>query len=127
MALQVWLPLNGSLRNQGVSGVIATNSGATVDNSGKIGKCYSFDGSDDFISFPGTFFKGGASYPFSICMWIYQNDTNRAVLFGDYSLSGALNFNIELRATTNPLVRFYWGGNPDMDLSTIPSSQWVHL
>ena len=27
-----------------------TNSGATVDNSGKIGKCYSFNGSSNYIS-----------------------------------------------------------------------------
>lgn len=43
MSLQVWLPLNGDLHNQGLSGLTATyNSGATVNNSGKIGKCYSF-------------------------------------------------------------------------------------
>jgi hypothetical protein len=48
MALQVWLPLNGDLHNQGLSNVTVTNNGATVDNNGKIGKCYSFDGTDDF-------------------------------------------------------------------------------
>lgn len=127
MALQVWLPLNGMLENKGLSNVTVTNGGATVDNNGKIGKCYSFDGNDDYIAFSGNFFKGGTSYPFSICMWIYQNDTNRAVLFGDYNLSGNLNFNIELRAATDPSVRFYWGGSPDLDLGTIPSSQWTHL
>ena len=46
MSLQVWLPLNGDLTNQGLSGnLTVTNSGATVDNSGKIGKCYAFSGS----------------------------------------------------------------------------------
>lgn len=50
MGLQVWLPLNGNLNNQGLSNVTATNNGATVDNNGKIGKCYSFDGTDDFLS-----------------------------------------------------------------------------
>lgn len=50
MGLQVWLPLNGNLNNQGLSSVTATNNGATVDNNGKIGKCYSFDGTDDFLS-----------------------------------------------------------------------------
>jgi len=37
MALQVWLPLNGNLNNQGLSNVTVTNNGATVDNNGKIG------------------------------------------------------------------------------------------
>lgn len=41
MALKVWLPLDGDLRNLGASDVTITNNGATVNNSGKIGKCYS--------------------------------------------------------------------------------------
>ena len=45
MSLQVWLPLNGDLHNQGLSNVTVTNNGATVDNSGKIGKCYSIGSS----------------------------------------------------------------------------------
>lgn len=49
MALQVWLPLNGDLTQQGLSNVTVTNNGATVDNNGKIGKCYSF-GSDKTIT-----------------------------------------------------------------------------
>ena len=45
MSLVVWLPLNGNLENQGLSNVTITNNGATVDNNGKIGKCYSFGSS----------------------------------------------------------------------------------
>lgn len=45
MSLVVWLPLNGNLENQGLSNVTVTNNGATVDNNGKIGKCYSFGSS----------------------------------------------------------------------------------
>lgn len=45
MSLAVWLPLNGDLTNQGLSNVTVTNNGATVDNNGKIGKCYSFGSS----------------------------------------------------------------------------------
>ncbi len=41
MALKIWLPLNGNLENKGISDVTVTNNGATVDNNGKIGKCYS--------------------------------------------------------------------------------------
>lgn len=47
MSLRVWLPLNGSLENKGLDDVTVTNNGAVVDNNGKIGKCYSFDGSND--------------------------------------------------------------------------------
>lgn len=45
MSLRVWLPLNGNLENQGLSNVTVTNNGATSDNNGKIGKCYSFGSS----------------------------------------------------------------------------------
>lgn len=44
MALQVWLPLNGNLNNQGLSNLtfsINNSSNTIIDNSGKIGKCYS--------------------------------------------------------------------------------------
>lgn len=43
MSLLVWLPLNGDLRNNGLAGdITVTNSGATVNAAGKIGKCYQF-------------------------------------------------------------------------------------
>lgn len=43
--LRLWLPLNGDLHNQGLDDVTVTNNGATVNNAGKIGKCYEFNGS----------------------------------------------------------------------------------
>ena len=47
--LQVWLPLNGNLDNQGLSDFTFNNSGAVIDNNGKIGKCYSLDGSSSLL------------------------------------------------------------------------------
>ena len=43
MALQVWLPLDGDLRNLGCSDLQFTNENTTnltIDNAGKIGSCY---------------------------------------------------------------------------------------
>ena len=45
MSLQVWLPLNGDLHNQGLSNITMASKNVTIDNSGKIGKCYSFTSS----------------------------------------------------------------------------------
>ena len=43
MSLRVWLPLNGSLDNQGLDEITPVLTGAVaVDNEGKIGKCYKF-------------------------------------------------------------------------------------
>lgn len=66
MSLVVWLPLNGNLDNQGLSNVTVTNNGATVDNNGKIGKCYKFDGTYLTIS------TGLPANPtvFSFCSWV---------------------------------------------------------
>ena len=45
MALRVWLPLLGNATNQGLSDLVFSDTGTTVDNAGKIGKCLSFNGS----------------------------------------------------------------------------------
>ena len=52
MSLQVWLPLNGDLHNQGLSNITVTNNGATIDNNGKIGKCYRFGTAKSFLELP---------------------------------------------------------------------------
>lgn len=52
MSLQVWLPFNGNLNNYGFSEarcVITNVSMPTINTNGKIGSCYSFDGTDDYI------------------------------------------------------------------------------
>ena len=42
MSLQVWLPLNGNLHNQGLSSIdVSGTTGITYDNNGKIGKAES--------------------------------------------------------------------------------------
>ena len=42
----MWLPLNGDLRNQGLSDTIADTFGsASIDDNGKFGKCYKFGSS----------------------------------------------------------------------------------
>ena len=137
MALRVWLPLNGNLNNQGLGNCAVTNSGATIDNSGKIGKTYLFDANDDFISIDSAdmrnIFKGGSN-PFTIAFWIYNTKTTgtRAVPFGDYGLTGTIQFNLELNSSAgnwNDDIRFYWNGNPDYratGTSATPNT-WVHL
>ena len=70
MSLQVWLPLNGDLIQQGLSNATATNHGATVNNNGKIGKCYQNTASN-YITIPVTI---NVKQPFSLCYW-YRIDT----------------------------------------------------
>lgn len=67
MSLQVWLPLNGNLENQGLSNVTVTNNGATVDNNGKIGKCYSFSNGNTLFCADTILSKNQNEY--SISVW----------------------------------------------------------
>lgn len=129
MSLVVWLPLNGNLENQGLSNVTVTNNGAIVDNNGKIGKCYAFNNNTSYISLTSTAinncFKGGNN-PFSIAFWILHADTSRAIIFGDYSLTGTINFNLEL--SVEHAVRFYWASNPDIFFTTaLTGNIWQHV
>lgn len=67
MALKVWLPLTGDLENIGVSDIAITNNGATVNTSGKIGSCYAFNGSSNYLYSTYNFYNT----TYSISAWIY--------------------------------------------------------
>lgn len=43
MSLQVWLPLNGNLDNQGISGLTFSSASISANSNGKIGSCYDND------------------------------------------------------------------------------------
>ena len=62
MSLQVWLPMTKDLRQQGLSDVEVTNNGATFNSTGKLGGCYLFDGSNDYLV--GTY-EAGAEVSFA--------------------------------------------------------------
>ena len=72
MALRVWLPLNGTLENKGISDVTVTSNGATVNNNGKIGKCYSFNGSSNYLYTTYNFYN----LTYSISAWIYTTSSS---------------------------------------------------
>lgn len=74
----------------------------------------------------------GSTQPFSICTWYYTEDTNRAILFGDYA-TGSYTVNMELTAATVPAIRFIWanGSSSSQDMyianSSITLAHWAHL
>lgn len=126
MALQVWLPLNGNLNNQGLTNITVVNNGATVDNNGKIGKCYYFDGNAHYLQFSesvGDLYSGDFSY----AVWLKPMDDTRSVICSEYASSGASNIAFELSASRQ--VRLYWDGSPDISSTgcILPKSQWTHI
>lgn len=69
MSLVVWLPLNGSIKNQGLNDVTVTNNGATINNSGKIGQCYQFGTAASDITLSANAMTS-ITTECSICFWI---------------------------------------------------------
>lgn len=82
MSLRVWLPLNGDINNQGLSNITVTNNGATVDNNGKIGKCYSFGTASSYLVLPSDDIKNCTTEcSFSFWLNIISWNTSYATYF----------------------------------------------
>ena len=130
MSLRVWLPLTRDANNQGLSNITTEIHGPTSSVYGKIGSCYEFDGSNDYISLAGeelySIIRGGA-HPMSFAFWVYHNDSTRGIIFGDYRLSGYIDFNIEL--TSDHTIRFYWHNVPNKIFSgsEVALQGWTHI
>lgn len=130
MSLVVWLPLNGTLDNYGISGVRATNSGATVISNGKIGQCYNFgDGNasskginldDNFLSLVGA--------ERSVCAWVRPKGNH-------YHYSGAIissgNWNNSRWAfclkQDNSGITGFDSGYSSYFTTSVPVNTWTHL
>lgn len=124
MSLQVWLPLNGNLNNQGLSNITVTNNGATVDNNGKIGKCYSF-ADNKYIS---TNYTLASSNTFSIFTWIKKDSKNGiGTLFRTTTKYSPI---IDFNGTDGALRIFYWYDSSNYYMMTYPALEaniWYHV
>lgn len=82
MSLQVWLPLNGNLNNNGLYDLdsAVVQNGVTVDDNGKIGKCYTNTSTYACVETPLNI----TINKFSLCGWIKFNvsSANWARAFG---------------------------------------------
>lgn len=120
MALQVWLPLNGDLNNQGLSNVTVTNNGATVDNNGKIGKCYSFNGRNNYITMPGII----PTLHFSFGCWYKLNTLGTATVA---TCRKAAGYGIALFQTNNGCLRFDIGEAGTITQVVLSANTWNHI
>jgi hypothetical protein len=101
MSLIVWLPLNGSLKNQGINGMTFALSGGsaiTTDSAGKIGSCYKRTAQDVHrIRSSSTVNLSG---DISMCCWAYVTATigdtaNGLVTNHDYSSSTGVGITVK--------------------------------
>ena len=123
MSLKVWLPLDGNLENQGASMVTATNNGATVDTTGKIGSCYLFDGIDDFLTLNN--FNPNGWPEISISAWVYPT----ADFVGLFLARGGGQHRIRI-STNGFMFRDTNNTGTQREIAfspTIPVNVWTHI
>lgn len=139
MSLQVWLPLNGDLHNQGLSNITVTNNGATVNTSGKIGSCYSFDKSVPTylkLTNPIVSNNSGISFAFWIKLPANASGNNQVVHIGNGAGWNNNRCTCFIRSGTAQLV-FTCGDGTDSTAihstqyncisSAITLNQWTHV
>lgn len=98
MSLVVWLPLNGTLENKGISNAKVTNNGATIDTDGKIGYCYSFAGTTSSymtasnVSIPATTWSAAA--------WVYPTVSSASAYQWIFGINGSTAGNFKFGICT---------------------------
>lgn len=122
MSLLVRLPLNGNLNNYGSADVTVTNNGATVSDNGKLGKCYAFNGSSNYLKFSKGYF--GSNWSYSI--WVYTTSTTSTQTLGCCRTTTDSGFSLFL---IGGKLRIDPGGNNVQWTTgyTYPANTWFHL
>lgn len=135
MSLQVWLPLNGDLSNQGLLGPLTQTVSPTFTDNGKIGKALS-GGSCIMTAEQSAQVLNNKEV--SIGCWIYPNaatGTSGGILFGTEGMGANNNrkFSIFLYPTVNDL-HLSWQNDvtnttflSSIDYNLFPSYTWTHL
>ena len=130
MSLQVWMPLNGNLNNQGLDGSLefTNTASAIVATDGKIGSCYSFSAT----SGTGLLLSKGKSasefmdayinhHSWSLCAWI-RTTSDDNVVFG-------LTYGLRLWCGSTNYVHLYNNTrnvSASNNISTI-DGKWHHI
>lgn len=121
MSLIVWLPLDGDLRNLGVSDIEVTNNGATVDNAGKIGKCYSFNGNALY----GDLSTISNMTQASGCCWVYLTNLNSAQYF--FHFGGQSSYPAKFSLDYEGSIRSQINGTEYTSGITLNTNIWYHV
>jgi len=105
-----------------------TNNGATYDASGKVGGCYDFDGSNDYVS---TGYRLSSSR-WSVSVWFKKDGTPTAVesIFSDYDADGHYD-GLFIRINTSNQIIVYTGGTDEnwhiYTSDVISDLTWYHI
>ena len=124
MALRVWLPLNGSVENKGISDTTMSGSPASWGN-GKIGKCATFTGNVGNVIYNNTT-DYNYTDKFSWAVWINTNFTGTTSQFAftnGRADAGGYGYGLQCTNTTTCNIRF---GNQSYGVA-VTGGEWTHL
>ncbi len=127
MALQVWLPLNGDLHNQGLKNIKSVGNGIILDNNGKIGQCYSFNGSNS-ISI-NTVVLPSQTPAWSFTCWFYLSDTTMTTascFFSERTGTNSTGYTIFIYPKTGKIL-VDDGTRWEITPQTFTQNTWYHL
>lgn len=118
MALQLWLLLNGDVKNYGLKNINVLDHGTSEYNQGKIGKCRSFVGSG-YLELTNSFgIESGKD--FSCCYWIKEISNNTSPSFRVVYQCGNL-----IIGHYNDCFNIYNGSDLDF-VYKCDTTDWVH-
>lgn len=127
MALQIWLPLIRDTNNQGLtdSTINNYNSGATPNTAGKLGGCYSFDGTNDLLSGTNPPLNNDTD-EWSFCAWVNFSTIKNAGLFSNRSTTGNTGIIVVVSSAGKVLVDdgVRWTVTPN---TTFTANTWYHI
>lgn len=138
IGLQLWLPLNGDVKNYGLCNAELSYSNLSFEDSGKIGKCLSTGGIVMSAETAGKILNNNA---ITISLWLYVNaptgSDNKAMIFGNNEMANNNNrkFSLFQYPTCNDF-HYCWMNDTSGDSGTFrngvvknvfPSYQWTHI
>ena len=123
MSLIHWWPLNGNLKDYGTLNTPLTNINSTaVNNNGKIGKCYYFNGSSNALraEYPNTTKPTAA---ISLAGWYKAVSLNVSHYIISCYESGGVGL---AGGTGNVNFQLYYNGDYVRTIVAVPDTEWHH-
>ena len=124
MSLQVWLPMNGSINNQGLSNITPSITGVSTTTSGKIADTCANFSNGNYIVLPNADFISTSSKSLSVAFWVKTTSTSTMTYFCDRTVTGEGISIFQIDSTT---FRFDMGGVQTSFKHSLSFSNWTHL
>lgn len=129
MPLKLWLPLDGTNENRGISGTVMSGSPNSWGN-GRTGKCAVFNDNTGDCIYNNTTDYNYTVEDFSWCMWL-KRDQSAMTATAMFAFSVGRpdygdNRGYGLAVHTANTLRF-WFGYSNYDVSGFPNNEWHHV